>query len=64
MGEVEPLLLKVLAYDLIRGVIDGVKNSIQVSWAQPRVLDREQRSVFSNKLSVWSGKVYETFSFL
>ncbi|EFC46710.1 26S proteasome subunit RPN9b [Naegleria gruberi] len=64
LDEVEPLLLKALAYNLIRGVIDGVKNSIHVSWAQPRVLDREQISVLSNKLSVWLGKVDETLSFL
>ena len=64
LEEVEPLLLKSLAYDLIRGVIDGIKQSIHVRWAQPRVLDRGQITVLKDKLGVWLGKVDDTLSFL
>ncbi|KAF0979930.1 hypothetical protein FDP41_001083 [Naegleria fowleri] len=64
LSEVEPLLLKALAYDLIRGVIDGVKHTIHVSWAQPRVLDKSQVSILKDKLSVWLGKVDESLTFL
>ncbi|KAL9651186.1 hypothetical protein ABK040_008257 [Willaertia magna] len=62
--EVEPLLLKALSYDLIRGVIDGVQQSIHVRWAQPRVLDKDQIGTLRDKLGTWLDKVDESLKFL
>lgn len=61
---VEPMLLKALAYDLIRGKIDGVGQTISVTWAQPRVLDKSQISNLQVKVSSWLDKVNQTLTFL
>ena len=61
---VEPLLLKALAYDLIRGKIDGVAQTISVTWAQPRVLDRGQIGHLRSKVASWLQKVDQTLAYL
>jgi len=64
LNQVEPLLLKALAYDLIRGVIDEVSQTVQVTWAQPRVLDKEQTLNLKNKIGSWLEKVDKTLLYL
>jgi 26S proteasome regulatory subunit N9 len=61
---VEPLLLKALAYNLIRGVIDEVQESIHVTWAQPRVLDKGQIASLQGKIGGWLDKVDKTLNYL
>ncbi len=64
LKHVEPLLLKSLAYNLIKGVIDEVQQSIQVKWAQPRVLDKGQISSLQVKIGGWLEKVDRTLKYL
>jgi 26S proteasome regulatory subunit N9 len=61
---VEPLLLKALAYDLIKGKIDEVEQSIHVTWVQPRVLDKDQILQLKEKIGSWLSKVDSTLAYL
>jgi len=64
LDRVEPLLLKSLAYSLIRGVIDEVSGTIRVTWAQPRVLDKSQITNLREKIGTWLGKVDHSLEYL
>lgn len=61
---VELLLLRALSYSLIRGVIDQVSQTIQVSWVQPRVLDKAQIASITEKIGSWANKVDDAVAFL
>lgn len=51
--EVEHLIMKALAQGLVRGAIDQVSGSVNMTWVAPRVLDRNQISGMANTLEVW-----------
>lgn len=40
--QVELLVMKALSLDLVKGTIDQVDQKVQITWVQPRVLDKEQ----------------------
>jgi 26S proteasome regulatory subunit N9 len=63
-NDVEVVLLRALSLNLIKGVIDEVKQTIYVSWVQPRVLDLSQVEVLKHKIGTWLEKVVSTLSFL
>merc|ERR1712130_324150 len=64
MEFVEPMLLRALAYELIRGKIDEVAQVIHVTWVQPRVLDKDQIMQLKSKVSSWLSKVDNTLDYL
>lgn len=51
--EVELLIMKALAQGLVRGAIDQVSGVVNMTWVQPRVLDRQQVASMVNTLDVW-----------
>jgi len=53
MKEVELLIMKALAQGLVRGAIDQVAGVVNMTWVQPRVLDRQQVASMVNTLDVW-----------
>ncbi|CAB0039456.1 unnamed protein product [Trichogramma brassicae] len=53
IGEVELLVMKALAQNLVRGAIDQVAGTVNMTWVQPRVLDRSQISGMIQRLDVW-----------
>lgn len=53
LKEVEFLIMKALAQGLVRGAIDQVSGVVNMSWVQPRVLNREQVSGMANTLDNW-----------
>eukprot|EP00761_Pharyngomonas_kirbyi_P008617 gb/GECH01008629.1/.p1 GENE.gb/GECH01008629.1/~~gb/GECH01008629.1/.p1 ORF type:complete len:378 (+),score=121.87 gb/GECH01008629.1/:1-1134(+) len=61
---VEVLLLKALALDLIRGKIDEIDSKIHVNWVQPRVLDTEQVASIRDNIGNWIDRVHNTLVFL
>ncbi|XP_022209396.1 26S proteasome non-ATPase regulatory subunit 13 [Drosophila obscura] len=55
--EVELLIMKALALDLVRGEIDQVAGVVNMSWVQPRVLNRNQIVGMASTLDSWMGSI-------
>ncbi|ALC47806.1 Rpn9 [Drosophila busckii] len=55
--EVEFLIMKALALDLVRGEIDQVAGVVNMSWVQPRVLNRDQIVGMAGTLDTWMGAI-------
>jgi len=53
LKEVELLIMKALALDLVRGEIDQVAGVVNMSWVQPRVLERQQIVNMATTLDHW-----------
>jgi 26S proteasome regulatory subunit N9 len=62
--EVEPLVMKALSLKLVRGTIDEVDQTFNVTWVQPRVLDILQISTMQERLAEWTKKVDTTLLFM
>ncbi|CAB3992646.1 26S proteasome non-ATPase regulatory subunit 13-like [Paramuricea clavata] len=60
LDEVELLVMKALSIGLIKGSINEVNKMVQISWVQPRVLDRKQISSMKDRLSEWCEKTKNT----
>ena len=55
--EVELLVMKALAQGLVRGAIDQVAGTVNMTWVQPRVLDRKQIAGMIQRLDGWCADV-------
>ncbi|KAI8799883.1 hypothetical protein BJ742DRAFT_764716 [Cladochytrium replicatum] len=55
--EVEHLVMRALSLGLLKGKIDEVDGIVEVSWVQPRVLDKGQIKTLHSRLADWSVKV-------
>ncbi|XP_001357827.1 26S proteasome non-ATPase regulatory subunit 13 [Drosophila pseudoobscura] len=55
--DVELLIMKALALDLVRGEIDQVAGVVNMSWVQPRVLNRNQIAGMASTLDSWMGSI-------
>lgn len=56
--KVELLVMKALSKGLIRGQIDQVGESVDVTWVQPRVLNKQQLCSLQAKLDVWVESIH------
>ncbi|BGP19739.1 hypothetical protein JCM10213_004387 [Rhodosporidiobolus nylandii] len=63
VDEVEHLVMKALALNLIRGTLDAVSSTASISWVQPRVLDKTQIDALRARLADWTDKVAATEAF-
>lgn len=57
LNEIELLIMKALSQGLVKGAIDQVGETVNMTWVQPRVLDRTQISHMVNRLDVWCKQV-------
>ncbi|KAI8579184.1 hypothetical protein K450DRAFT_243163 [Umbelopsis ramanniana AG] len=62
--EVEHLVMKALSLNLIRGSIDQVDQTVNVTWVQPRVLDRDQIDGMRKRLDIWNRDVNKIATFV
>lgn len=62
--QVEWILIRAMSLGLIRGVIDEVDQSVNVTYIQPRVLDKAQLTSLKTRLVEWSGAVDEAVTFM
>ncbi|KAK3533305.1 hypothetical protein QTP70_016020 [Hemibagrus guttatus] len=53
VNEVELLVMKALSVGLIKGSIDEVDQTVQMTWVQPRVLDLHQIKSMNERLESW-----------
>lgn len=53
VSEVEILTMTALAQGLVRGHIDQVAGVVNMTWVQPRVLNRPQVASMANTIEVW-----------
>lgn len=53
LNEIEMLVMRALAEGLVKGRIDQVANTVNLTWVQPRVLDRSQISNMVDRLNEW-----------
>merc|ERR1712002_311831 len=51
--EVELLVMKALALGLVKGSIDQIDQKVNMTWVQPRVLDRKQIAGMMQRLDHW-----------
>lgn len=56
-NEVEILIMKALAQGLVRGEIDQVDGVVNMTWVQPRVLDRPQITRMATNLENWMASI-------
>jgi 26S proteasome regulatory subunit N9 len=60
--QVEWVVMRAMSLGLIKGTMDQVDQSVNVTWIQPRILDKEQLSVIGEQLDIWAGSVKETLA--
>jgi 26S proteasome regulatory subunit N9 len=52
--QIELLIMKALSQGLVKGRIDQVSGVVDMTWVQPRVLDKDQVKVMMKKIESWS----------
>ncbi|XP_066252065.1 26S proteasome non-ATPase regulatory subunit 13 [Euwallacea similis] len=57
INEIELLVMKALSQGLVKGAIDQVDSTVNMTWVQPRVLDRTQIATMVSRLNDWCGHV-------
>jgi 26S proteasome regulatory subunit N9 len=57
LKEVEILIMKALAQNLVKGDIDEVAGVVNMKWVQPRVLDRPQAASMVKTFDDWMASV-------
>ena len=60
INEVEHLIMKGLSLKLVKGALDEVEQTFNVSWVQPRVLEMVQIKQVMDGVQAWRHKVHGT----
>nr|KIR46678.1 26S proteasome regulatory subunit N9 [Cryptococcus bacillisporus CA1280] len=58
--EVEHLIMKALSLGLIRGSLDQVDGTADITWVQPRVLEGKQLDTLAEQFKAWTESVGKT----
>jgi len=54
IDQVEYLVMRSMALDLVKGTIDELEQIVRVTWVVPRVLDNSRIAVMRNKFNEWN----------
>lgn len=60
LDDVEELLLSALALRIIEGTIDGLEETVEVSWVQPRILNLSEIRELASRVKSWLSLVSDT----
>lgn len=60
VDEVEELVLQALALKIIQGTLDGLEETVEVTWVQPRVLNLSEIRELASRMGSWLQLVKET----
>ncbi|KAK7068032.1 26S proteasome non-ATPase regulatory subunit 13 [Halocaridina rubra] len=52
-SQVEVMVMRALSLGLVRGTIDQVDSKVNITWVQPRVLDKKQLAMMMERLTEW-----------
>ncbi|XP_071528008.1 26S proteasome non-ATPase regulatory subunit 13 [Panulirus ornatus] len=52
-NQVEVMVMRALSLGLVRGTIDQVDSKVNITWVQPRVLDKKQLASMMERLTDW-----------
>ena len=62
--QVELVVMRALSLGLIRGSMDQVDGTVEVTWVMPRVLDAAQLSDLAGRFGEWAVKVSQTKDYM
>lgn len=62
--QVELVIMRALSLGLIRGSMDQVDGTVEVTWVMPRVLDAAQLSDLAGRFGEWAVKVSQTKDYM
>jgi len=54
--EVEPLVMKTMAENLIIGKLDQVDQDVSITWVKPRILDKDRIALMRERMDAWSSQ--------
>jgi 26S proteasome regulatory subunit N9 len=57
LDQVEWVLMRAMSLKMIKGTIDQVDQTVNVTWVQPRVLGKEQLGLLVTQLENWTDRV-------
>eukprot|EP00027_Filamoeba_sp_ATCC50430_P007020 CAMPEP_0168558914 /NCGR_PEP_ID=MMETSP0413-20121227/10234_1 /TAXON_ID=136452 /ORGANISM="Filamoeba nolandi, Strain NC-AS-23-1" /LENGTH=387 /DNA_ID=CAMNT_0008590087 /DNA_START=79 /DNA_END=1239 /DNA_ORIENTATION=+ len=63
-NEVELVVMRALSLKLIKGTIDGVNQTVTITWVQPRVLDMNQIKKMRDRVGEWKQKTQQVLNFV
>ena len=64
VDQVEWVIMRALSLKLIKGTMDQVEQTVDVTWVMPRVLDNKQMTELSTRFGEWAVKVSKTKDFM
>lgn len=64
LDQVEWVIMRALSLDLIKGTMDQVEQTVDVTWVMPRVLDAKQMSELAARFGEWAVKVSKTKDYM
>lgn len=64
LNQVELLVMRALSLGLIRGSMDQVDQTLDVTWVMPRVLDTSQIKALSERFGQWAAQVKNTKDYM
>lgn len=64
MDQVEWVIMRALSLKLIKGTMDQVDQTVDVTWVMPRVLDNKQMSELATRFGEWAVKVSKTKDYM
>lgn len=64
LHQVEWVIMRALSLKLIKGTMDQVDETVDITWVMPRVLDKEQMSELATRFGEWAVKVSKTKDYM